>query len=183
MKDAQTLSADDIFWVIAIPFTWGHQYRDFIRKAAEESYHNMVIVLESEAAFMYVRNKPVCFKQEKIEPFKAGQFYMLVDIGAGTSDICTHKVLPDGNLIEICSSLGINEGGERINTKFFNIFNELFTKKVMDTFRLESIRLYKLEKEFEDHKHTFKSDTDKDFVLLLDETLLTMYTKKHAKNC
>ncbi|KAH3788195.1 hypothetical protein DPMN_166328 [Dreissena polymorpha] len=96
VNGAERIQADDILWVIAVPSTWDHQYRDFIRKAAEESYHNMVIVLESEAASMYIRNKPVSLKQEKIEPFKDGQCYMLVDIGAGTSDICTHKFLKVG---------------------------------------------------------------------------------------
>ncbi|KAH3778785.1 heat shock 70 kDa protein 12A-like isoform X2 [Dreissena polymorpha] len=177
VKEGERLQDDDILWVITIPATWGLMYRDFIRKAAEKSYHNIEIVLEPEAASMYIRNKPmVCsFNGKKIEPFKNGQCYILVDIGAGTTDICTHKVLPDGNLIEICSSSGINEGGEQVNKTFFNELKTLFTEEVMDKFKHENMRFYKLEKEFEDIKHKFKTDTDNAFVLILDEKLLNIF--------
>ncbi|KAH3769184.1 hypothetical protein DPMN_170432 [Dreissena polymorpha] len=75
----------------------------FIRKVAEKRYHKIKIVLEPEASSMYIRNKPLHFTEGMhIEPFRPGQCYIRVDIGAGTSDICAHKVTEDGNLIEIC---------------------------------------------------------------------------------
>ncbi|XP_052232037.1 heat shock 70 kDa protein 12A-like isoform X1 [Dreissena polymorpha] len=152
-------------------------FKMFIRKVAEKRYHKIKIVLEPEAASMYIRNKPLHFTERMhIEPFRPGQCYILVDIGAGTSDICAHKVTEDGNLIEILSA-GIHEGGEQINKSFFNALEELFSAEVFNEFKKDNMRFHKLEKDFEEIKHKLKPNDNNDDVLLLDEKLLKLFAK------
>lgn len=58
VKGGHDIKNEDIVWVITIPAPGSDVFKSFIRNVAEQRYNQIKIVLEPEAASMYIRNKP-----------------------------------------------------------------------------------------------------------------------------
>ncbi|WAR12890.1 HS12A-like protein [Mya arenaria] len=106
---------DDIMWVITFPSAWNDSFKDFMRKSAMDAgmnVNNIRLVTEPEAASMYIRDRCIETKgNNAIEPLEPGAKYFLVDLGAGTVDLCVHEILVDGNLMELYPAAGAHFGG------------------------------------------------------------------------
>ncbi|XP_052818333.1 heat shock 70 kDa protein 12A-like [Mya arenaria] len=162
----------DVMWVITFPTAWNDSYRAFMRKSAMDAgmnFNNIRLVTEPEAASMYIRERCIETKgNNAIEPLEPGAKYFLVDLGAGTVDLCVHQILEDGNLIELYPAAGAPFGGSNVNFQFEELLKELFGNDCIQRLKDEQMFKYnKLLQDFEDVKLRFSSTT-KEVVLSVD---------------
>ncbi|XP_053373540.1 heat shock 70 kDa protein 12A-like [Mercenaria mercenaria] len=133
----------EIFWVLTVPAIWSDAAKQFMREAATKAGINntqLKLVLEPEAASLfgqanYTQRDVQAGGIAELKHFRAGQKYIIADLGGGTADIATHEVLPDGTLREIYRATGDELGGNRVNLAFLRFLDNLVSKEVMDYFR------------------------------------------------
>ena len=109
------------------------------------------------------------------------------DIPGGTVDITVHEVLENGNLRELYKANGGNWGGTSIDDAFYQLLEEIFGRKVVETFR----RKHKYDdldllRDFENKKKTIAPIMD-DNVLLkippsLNETFRSFNEEREIKD-
>ncbi|XP_052818332.1 heat shock 70 kDa protein 12A-like [Mya arenaria] len=162
----------DVMWVITFPTAWNDSYRAFMRESAMDAgmnFNNIRLVTEPEAASMYIRDRCIETKGNNvIEPLEPGAKYILVDLGAGTVDLCVHQIREDGNLMELCQAAGGPFGGAQVNFEFEELLKELFGNDCIQKLKTKQMFKYtKLLQEFEDEKLRFSSST-KEVVLNVD---------------
>ncbi|XP_052818334.1 heat shock 70 kDa protein 12A-like [Mya arenaria] len=162
----------DVMWVITFPTAWNDSYRAFMRKSATDAgmnVNNIRLVTEPEAASMYIRDMCIKTKGNKdIKPLEQGAKYFLVDLGAGTVDLCVHEILEDGKLMELYPAAGAHFGGSNVNFQFEELLKELFGNDCMQKLkRNKMFKYFNLLQEFEDKKQNFDPSA-KDVVLSVD---------------
>ncbi|WAR12908.1 HS12A-like protein [Mya arenaria] len=131
--------------------------------------NNIRLVTEPEAASMYIRDMCIQTKGNKnITPLEPGAKYFLVDIGAGTVDLCVHEVLKKGNLMELYPAAGAHFGGSNVNFQFEELLKELFGNECIQMMkRNKMFKYFNLLQEFEDKKRQFDPSA-KDVVLSVE---------------
>ncbi|XP_052815856.1 heat shock 70 kDa protein 12A-like [Mya arenaria] len=162
----------DVMWVITFPTAWNDSYRAFMRESAMNAgmnVNNIRLVTEPEAASMYIRDMCIQTKGNKnITPLEPGAKYFLVDIGAGTVDLCVHEVLKKGNLMELYPAAGAHFGGSNVNFQFEELLKELFGNECIQMMkRNKMFKYFNLLQEFEDKKRQFDPSA-KDVVLSVE---------------
>ncbi|XP_052818152.1 heat shock 70 kDa protein 12A-like [Mya arenaria] len=173
---------DDILWVITIPAVWGFSRRQFVKKAFEKAnlkVDNIKLVLEPEAASIEIRKSKMVLQNERLQTFKAGQKYLLADLGGGTVDICAHQVTEDGNLVELFNSSGGVFGGILVNQAFEEFLKDIFGEDVLESYKTEYPgNFYDLQMKFEEKKMDISFDKkDLTVVFKIDIELISKFQK------
>lgn len=131
----------DIHWVLTVPAIWNLKAKQFMKEASNlagiEDYQ-LTLALEPEAASIYCRKLKMsdCGGRTfgggpTIPSFKAGDKYLIMDLGGGTIDITAHEVLEDGHLKEIVEPTGGHWGGLRVNEAFTRLLQRLCGQDVL----------------------------------------------------
>ena len=126
-----SIEKEDIKWVVSIPAIWEEKSKQIMINASkdaglinEKTDLSLFLALEPEAAGIYYYTSSSNSLDN--EYIKGQKPYIICDIGAGTVDICTHKVIYDkdnnSELIEEYPPIGGDYGGNYINEEFIKRF-------------------------------------------------------------
>ncbi|XP_033724910.1 heat shock 70 kDa protein 12B-like [Pecten maximus] len=190
VKDsAFDISDGDIRWVVTVPAIWSDPAKQMMREAAEQAGiagNQLLLALEPEAASMLCKHMPVSKlvdgdRGDKIETFRAGCKYMVVDAGGGTIDITVHEVLKGGLLKEIHSANGGSWGGTKVDEAFEDMLETIVGKTAFAHFKADEIpSVIDLQRNFEMKKKTFTgkdSGTASKSTITVPSSLLESFTK------
>ncbi|XP_033731576.1 heat shock 70 kDa protein 12B-like, partial [Pecten maximus] len=131
--------ASDIHWVLTVPAIWNLKAKQFMREAAQMAGiddNQLTLALEPEAASLYCRQVPRSVDRTtggrpSIANFKAGDKYLLMDLGGGTIDITAHEILENDHLKEIIEPTGGYWGSLRVNEEFTRFLQRLCGQDVL----------------------------------------------------
>lgn len=182
----------DIQWVITIPAIWDPKSKDFMRVAAEEAgieRDRLEFALEPEAASVYVKEmlvtRTTTDNEAEIVPFEAGTQYMVLDLGGGTIDVVVKEVREDRTLRELHHAFGNGLGGESVNKRFIEYFENAFGIKLMTEFRTNNA--YRglwldFETEIEIQKRNFASGGIEQLKLNISSKFLELFENSCGKS-
>eukprot|EP00039_Didymoeca_costata_P020594 m.341831 g.341831 ORF g.341831 m.341831 type:complete len:558 (-) comp20569_c0_seq1:212-1885(-) len=165
-----TFKERDIQWCLTVPAIWEAEAKSEMKQAAiragmihgpgcpmgEGSPHDLIFANEPEAASLYsIRN---CNPE-----IQEGDCILIVDNGAGTTDIIAHKLV-DGKVKEIKKGDGEPVGGSSVDKNFLKYLRQRFPNfsKFEEDHPNEIVPLVK---EFEKVKKTFGKGRRTDDVL------------------
>ncbi|XP_033725847.1 heat shock 70 kDa protein 12B-like [Pecten maximus] len=190
VKDsAIDISDKDIRWVVTVPAIWSDPAKQMMREAAEQAgiaRNQLLLVLEPEAASILCKHMPVSKlvdgdREDKIESFRVGCKYMVVDAGGGTIDITVHEVIKGGFLKEIHAANGGSWGGTKVDNAFEEMLETIVGKTAFAHFKADEIpNVIDLHRNFEVKKKTFTgkdSGTASKTTITVPCTLLESFRK------
>ncbi|KAL4230967.1 Heat shock 70 kDa protein 12A [Mactra antiquata] len=133
---------NEVKWVITVPAIWNYKAKQFMKEAAVQAGIDARLVClahEPEAAAIFCKHVEVCKTEDskgnfKLECFKKGSQFMILDLGGGTVDITACEVQGDGSLKELCPRGGGPWGGTVVDAHLYNCLENAIRKKVMDSF-------------------------------------------------
>ena len=138
-KHRPSFDENKIKWVVTVPAIWQEFEKNIMLKACigaglikEENDKSLFFALEPEAASFY------CLEEKSLEQkfFKAGNKYIVCDLGGGTGDIVVHSIEKDNNLNEILPAFGGDYGSNKINSLIFEeIINVVFNCKNFEDYK------------------------------------------------
>ena len=138
-KHRPTFDENKIKWVVTVPAIWQEFEKNIMLKACigaglikEENDKSLFFALEPEAASFY------CLEEKSLEQdfFKAGNKYIVCDLGGGTGDIVVHSIEKDNNLNEIFPAFGGDYGSNKIDSLIFEeIINVIFNCKNFEDYK------------------------------------------------
>ena len=124
------LSMVDIQWVLTVPIIWGERAKQRMKLCAERagmvegplesstaqnggSRHELVLVLEPEAASIYCQSLPTW-------NLSVGERFVVVDAGGGTVDLVGQEVVEGNATREVSISTGGLCGGKFVDDNFYD---------------------------------------------------------------
>eukprot|EP01083_Nonionella_stella_P257716 881805_1 len=127
MKDTDI----DIQWRLAIPAVWSdiakHKLETY---AANGGLMDLNFVYETECASVLL------YLQNDIDIHQSGHKYMLIDTGAGITDIACYEVVTSDKLVnELCIPKSIPLGSNDLDYQFERLLVEIFGSDVMNQFK------------------------------------------------
>ncbi|XP_062599203.1 heat shock 70 kDa protein 12B-like [Saccostrea cucullata] len=136
------ISTDQVRFILTVPAIWDDESRGFMINAANEAgiqKKHLLLSLEPEAAAV------LCKEHHVDEYHKSGcqdlinfdfcSEFVVADLGGGTIDITTNKILPCGSLKEIKSARGGDYGGSMVDRGFFDFLKDCIGSNYDDFIR------------------------------------------------
>ncbi|XP_062580516.1 heat shock 70 kDa protein 12A-like [Saccostrea cucullata] len=125
------ISTDKVRFILTVPAIWNDKSRGFMINAAKEAgiqKEHLLLSLEPEAAAVLCKEHHVDeyykFGSEDLINFDFCSEFVVADLGGGTIDITTNKILPFGSLKEIKSARGGDYGGTMVDREFFDFLKD-----------------------------------------------------------
>ncbi|XP_061193982.1 heat shock 70 kDa protein 12A-like [Saccostrea echinata] len=144
-KQGVYISTDKVRFIITVPAIWDDQSRGFMINAANEAgiqEEHLLLSLEPEAAAVLCKEHHVDEYHKSgckdLINFDFGSEFVVADLGGGTIDITTNKVLPCGSLKEIKSARGGDCGGTMVDKEFFHFVKDCIGSSY-DDFKRENL--------------------------------------------
>ncbi|VDI82896.1 Hypothetical predicted protein [Mytilus galloprovincialis] len=162
-KQPYEIEVREIQWVLTVPSIWSDAAKQLMRKSAIWAGipdDCLKLALEPEAAsifyqYLAIGKQDITNLDNSIA--KPGAKYMLVDLGGGTVDITVHEKGKDKKLKQLCRATGNDCGGNAVNEKFLQMFDEIFGNTVMKSLKEKLPGEYlDLVRDFEYKKRTVK---------------------------
>ncbi|XP_056008676.1 heat shock 70 kDa protein 12B-like isoform X2 [Ostrea edulis] len=146
-KQGLSTLLDEVRFVVTVPAIWDDRSRGFMISAAVEAgiqQDHLMLSLEPEAAAVLCKEHHVAAYHETncedILNFDFGSEFVVVDLGGGTVDITTNKVLPCGSLKELKSARGGDCGGTTVDKRFFDFLKSCIgTDDEYEVFKQENL--------------------------------------------
>ncbi|CAG8502878.1 16830_t:CDS:2 [Dentiscutata heterogama] len=138
---------------------------------------NLLFVHEPEAAAVH------CLKASGEFDFSVGDTFMVVDLGGGTVDITTMKLLVGGKLSEKIESKGDYCGGSYVDQEFLNFLAKKVGESTIENLKEHHYgqiqRVIHVFRKRIKHRFTGKSEDFTDFELDLEELSMWVITIKY----
>ncbi|XP_069102440.1 heat shock 70 kDa protein 12B-like isoform X2 [Argopecten irradians] len=155
--------------------------------------NQLLIALEPEAASMLCKHMPGSLllsgdRADKLESFRVGCRYMVLDAGGGTIDITVHEVASGGSLKEIYEANGGDWGGTKVDESFENLLKTIVGEPAFSHFKANDVpSVIDLQRNFEVKKRTFTGkDTGNKTTITVPCSLLESFKEcnpdKHIKD-
>lgn len=186
----------EIRWVVTVPAIWSDPAKQMMREAAETAGiagNQLLIALEPEAASMLCKHMPGSLllsgdRADKLESFRVGCRYMVLDAGGGIIDITVHEVASGGSLKEIYEANGGDWGGTKVDESFENLLKTIAGEPAFSHFKANDVpSVIDLQRNFEVKKRTFTGkDTGNKTTITVPCSLLESFKEcnpdKHIKD-
>ncbi|CAM6124258.1 unnamed protein product [Calypogeia fissa] len=144
-KHGRNVNKRNIQWCITIPALWEEYQRQVMEDSAElaglvqgpsctdatASLHDLILVLEPEAASIYCHNT--------LKSLEIGHTFVVVDLGGGTTDLVTHKRIgrttrSNVRVTEVCESGGGLYGGVHVDERFLEYLRHKIRTPMFECF-------------------------------------------------
>ncbi|CAG2238267.1 unnamed protein product [Mytilus edulis] len=163
-KQGNLVKHNEVRWVLTVPAIWTDRAKKFMRSCAEAAgipKDNLFLALEPETASIfcqYLSTEKLKGSEPGFTMTSEGTEYMVVDLGGGTADITVHKKVANGRLKELHRAIGNDCGGTAIDKRFFELFEEIVGKTVLNSLKRECpLAYFDLVREFESKKRTVET--------------------------
>ncbi|XP_061163834.1 uncharacterized protein LOC133172983 [Saccostrea echinata] len=159
----KSIKKEDIRWVVTVPAIWDEFAKQFMRNAAEKAgipRNQLTLVLEPEAAAIYIiKGSRTDLTSKSINKYSRGTQILLVDLGGGTADFSLIGISGDRKLEVLHKASGGALGGNTINTKVWEILENLLGKNVIDEFKKQTSDCMEMESNIELKKRDLSSES------------------------
>ncbi|CAG2202369.1 unnamed protein product [Mytilus edulis] len=169
-KQGNLVKHNEVRWVLTVPAIWTDRAKKFMRSCAEAfsiysrlvyQKDNLFLALEPETASIfcqYLSTEKLKGSEPGFTMTSEGTEYMVVDLGGGTADITVHRKVANGRLKELHRAIGNDCGGTAIDKRFFELFEEIVGKTVLNSLKRECpLAYFDLVREFESKKRTVET--------------------------
>eukprot|EP01084_Bolivina_argentea_P251817 422496_1 len=130
LEQNEELKEDEVLWVLGTPAVWDDSSRGAFKRCvvtAGMNHHN--IGLEPEFALF-------CIKYYDNGKFLTpGKKYVVLDCGAGTTDITCVEVTDSNTLMEVVARNGETIGSLAIDDEYYKMLDNIFGKEFMAKFK------------------------------------------------
>ncbi|VDI44956.1 Hypothetical predicted protein [Mytilus galloprovincialis] len=123
---------EDIHWVLTVPAIWSDCAKQFMREAAKMAGipdNLLTLAYEPEAAAIYCKEmtvqRIVKNGRARMDTFKAGQKFLVLDCGGGTVDITSYEIQKNSRLKEIERPTGGPWGGTMVDNEYISFLKSL----------------------------------------------------------
>uniref|UniRef100_A0AAU0MT83 Heat shock protein family A member 12 variant X6 n=1 Tax=Urechis unicinctus TaxID=6432 RepID=A0AAU0MT83_UREUN len=142
-ETGESVTKDQIRWVITVPAIWSDAAKQFMRQAAFQAEliptkdsDSLVIALEPEAASLYCRqldiNHLLCTGDSKMG---VGTKYLVLDCGGGTLDVTVHHLKEGNKIAELYKATGADLGGSKVDENFIRLLEAILGDSVITSFQ------------------------------------------------
>ncbi|XP_062571658.1 heat shock 70 kDa protein 12A-like [Saccostrea cucullata] len=183
----KNVKKEGIRWVVTVPAIWDEFAKQFMRNAAEKAgipRSQLTLALEPEAAAIYsIKGSRTDLTSKSINKYSRGSQILIVDLGGGTADFSLIGISGDKKLEVLHKASGGALGGNTINTKVWEILEELLGKNVIEEFKKQTSDFMEMESNIELKKRDLSSESKLQLTMFpsLSETCKSLTGKTYRE--